>query len=203
MTELKTLVAAHERTPQEVKAVEELAQRRQETPLPTFTVGRTEDNAARVVIKHHDGEVATASLHKSLGRVYSEGVDKALMDLLNVSSEDVKLGDPGFDTAFNATVQAVASIAPDDGIEGMLACQMAAIHNMTMAHAARAMRASDQHKRESAEKAVNRLARTFAVQVEALKKHRSTAHQTITVQHIHVSDNGQAVVAGSIDRGGK
>jgi hypothetical protein len=38
---------------------------------------------------------------------------------------------------------------------------------------------------------LNKLARTFAVQVEALKKYRSTGEQSIRVQHVTVNDGGQ------------
>jgi len=47
----------------------------------------------------------------------------------------------------------------------------------------------------------NKLARTFAAQVEALKKHRSSGEQTIKVEHVTVSDGGQAIV-GIIHPGG-
>jgi hypothetical protein len=40
----------------------------------------------------------------------------------------------------------------------------------------------------------NKLARTFAAQVEALKRYRSGGEQKMTVQHVHVADGGQAIV---------
>jgi hypothetical protein len=47
---------------------------------------------------------------------------------------------------------------------------------------------------------LNKLARTFAAQVEALKKYRSPGEQTIKVQHVTVNDGGQAIV-GNVNRG--
>jgi hypothetical protein len=38
----------------------------------------------------------------------------------------------------------------------------------------------------------NKLARTFAAQVAALKDYRSKGEQKMTVQHVHVADGGQA-----------
>jgi hypothetical protein len=38
------------------------------------------------------------------------------------------------------------------------------------------------------------LARTFAAQVEALKRYRSGGEQRMTVQHVHVAEGGQAIV---------
>jgi hypothetical protein len=48
---------------------------------------------------------------------------------------------------------------------------------------------------------LNKLARTFASQVEALKKYRSAGEQTIKVQHVTVNDGGQAIV-GNVSQGG-
>ena len=43
-------------------------------------------------------------------------------------------------------------------------------------------------------RAFNKLARTFAAQVEALKRYRSGGEQKMTVQHVHVAEGGQAIV---------
>ncbi len=48
---------------------------------------------------------------------------------------------------------------------------------------------------------LNKLARTFAAQLEALKKYRSTGEQSIRVQHVTVNEGGQAIV-GNVRTGG-
>jgi hypothetical protein len=48
---------------------------------------------------------------------------------------------------------------------------------------------------------LNKLARTFAAQVEALKRYRSNGEQSIRVQHVTVNDGGQAIV-GDVQAGG-
>ena len=58
---------------------------------------------------------------------------------------------------------------------------------------------------DSALTAVNKLARTFALQMEALKKHRSTGEQTVRVVHQQIAINnqgGHAIVAGEVQAGG-
>jgi len=47
---------------------------------------------------------------------------------------------------------------------------------------------------ESAERAFNKLTRTFTEQVEALKNYRSNGEQKMTVQHVRVAEGGQAIV---------
>jgi hypothetical protein len=49
-------------------------------------------------------------------------------------------------------------------------------------------------QRDSAERAFNKLARTFTTQVEALKRHRTGGQQKMTVEHVHVHQGGQAIV---------
>jgi hypothetical protein len=99
-----------------------------------------------------------------------------------------------------ATVQ---SIAPKDEIEALLASQMAAIHNATMSAARRLNQADTTLERDSASNALNKLARTFAAQLEALKRYRSDGEQapTVKVQRVTVHDGGQAIV-GNIQHGG-
>jgi hypothetical protein len=48
------------------------------------------------------------------------------------------------------------------------------------------------HQQDSAERAFNKLARTFAAQVEALKRYRSGGEQTVRVEHVTVNEGGQA-----------
>ena len=47
---------------------------------------------------------------------------------------------------------------------------------------------------DSAERALNKLARTFAMQMEALKRYRTGGEQKVTVQHVTVGEGGQAIV---------
>ena len=54
--------------------------------------------------------------------------------------------------------------------------------------------------RDSAERTFNKLARTFMGQMEALKRYRSGGEQTVTVQHVNVSEGGQAIV-GNVTQG--
>ena len=46
----------------------------------------------------------------------------------------------------------------------------------------------------------NKLARTYTLQMEALRKHRNGGKQTVTVQHVNVGDGGRAIV-GNVQPG--
>ena len=84
-----------------------------------------------------------------------------------------------------------------DQIEAMLAAQMAAVHNATMTFAGRLNCVDNIPQQDSAERAFNKLARTFAAQVEALKRYRTGGQQKVTVEHVTVNAGGQAIV-GSV-----
>jgi hypothetical protein len=68
------------------------------------------------------------------------------------------------------------------------------MHIETMKAARRLANAEMIPQYDSALMAVNKLARTFAAQVEALKKHRSAGEQSIRVEHVTVNEGGQAIV---------
>ena len=85
-------------------------------------------------------------------------------------------------------------IEPQDEIEAMLATQMAAVHMATTSTAGYLARAETMQKMEAYDRALNRLARTFTAQVEALKRYRTGGEQKVTVQHVTVNEGGQAVV---------
>ena len=52
------------------------------------------------------------------------------------------------------------------------------------------------------ERALNRLARTFAAQMEALKRYRSKGEQRVYVERVTVNEGGQAIV-GPVTHGGR
>jgi hypothetical protein len=95
----------------------------------------------------------------------------------------------------------VKGIEPRDQLETMLAAQMAAIHNATMTFARRLNHVKTIPQQDSAERALNKLARTFAAQLDALKKYRTGGEQKVIVQHVSVNDNAQAIV-GNVSTGG-
>ena len=69
--------------------------------------------------------------------------------------------------------------------------------NATMVAARRLTHVETIPQQDSASTMLNKLARTFASQVKALKKYRSAGEQTIKVQHVTVNDGGQPSLATS------
>jgi undecaprenyl pyrophosphate synthase len=97
---------------------------------------------------------------------------------------------------------AVAELKPRDAVERMLAVQMAATH-VAMIRSGRWLANADTMDQVQAHyTGYTKLARTYAIQMEALRKHRNGGKQTVTVQHVNVADGGQAIV-GDVSHGGE
>ena len=112
-------------------------------------------------------------------------------------------------------VDTAETIQAKNSIEKMLAHQLAAAHKLAMTLAGQARKhtqqvgdgiySSDLLHVDYAAKMANASARmmdAFQKGVLALHKLRTGGTQTVTVQHVNVSDGGQAVVTGGIRRGG-
>jgi hypothetical protein len=109
-----------------------------------------------------------------------------LTQLANAGSQD--------EAGINFLLSVVKGIEPRDQLEAMLAAHMAAVHMATMTFARRLAKVETIQQQDSAERAFNKLARTFVSQMEALKHYRTGGEQKVTVQHVSVSEGGQAIV---------
>ena len=96
----------------------------------------------------------------------------------------------------------VAEIQPRDTFERMLAVQMAATHVAMIRSGRWLANAASIDQTNLHYNGYTKLARAYVAQMEALRKHRNGGKQTVTVQHVNVSDGGQAIV-GNVETGGR
>ena len=101
----------------------------------------------------------------------------------------------------NFVMAVVRSIEPRDELEAMLATQMGAIHAASMMMARKLNHVNTIAQQDSAERTLNKLARTFTTQMDALKRYRTGGQQKVTVEHVTVNSGGQAIV-GAVQTGG-
>ena len=142
------------------------------------------------------------SLQTIFGTKHPEMAEALLGHCLKVLKSDEASDDfPGSDErAF--MIAAIAELKPRDAVERMLAVQMAATH-VAMIRSGRWLANSNRLDQVQAHyNGYTKLARTYAAQVEALRKHRNGGKQTVTVQHVNVEGGGQAIV-GSVNHGGR
>ncbi|WP_139212282.1 YjbH domain-containing protein [Jannaschia pohangensis] len=103
--------------------------------------------------------------------------------------------------ATNFVTGYVDAMAPQDAAEALLLTQMAATHQATLMLARRRNDAETLPQQDAAERALNKLARTYAAQMETLKRYRSKGQQTVRVERVNVESGGQAIV-GNVETGG-
>lgn len=94
----------------------------------------------------------------------------------------------------NFVFSVVRAVKPRDELEALLATQMGAIHAATMMMARKLNLVNTTQQQDSAERALNKLARTYAAQMDTLKRYRTGGQQKVTVEHVTVNSGGQAIV---------
>ncbi len=147
---------------------------------------------------HPDPGVGMILLMQALGISDNAFLNGILGQLANAASQ----GGAVDERHVNFMLSAIKGVEPKDEVEVMLAAQMAAVHAATMTFARRLGNVENIPQQDSAERAFNKLARTFVAQVEALKRYRTGGEQKVTVEHVTVKEGGQAIV-GSVTHGGR
>jgi hypothetical protein len=95
-----------------------------------------------------------------------------------------------------------AEMEPNDAVEAMLIAQMTATHVAMTTLIGRMTYNDATEVRESLERSTTRLSRTYLSQMDALKKYRAKAQQTVRVERVTVNDGGQAIVGDVCHQGG-
>lgn len=98
-------------------------------------------------------------------------------------------------------VDAADSIGAQDSMERMLAHQMAVLHKTALECAHKAAVTPDADRSMRMLGAMNRCMQTFQSGLLTLKKFRASGEQSIVVQHVNVTDGGQAVIGSVQTRG--
>ncbi len=194
----ETAVAApYKPTPRERPIVDAyFDQLKEKPPAPRVAITQ-KGRVASVATDHPDLAVGHILLANAMGAHDASFYDGLIIQLGSAAGDGTT---PNVDDV-NFMVSVIKGVAPRDQLETMMAAQMATVHMATMKFAWRLNHVDNLAQQDSAERAYNKLARTFAVQVEALKRYRTGGEQHVTVQHVTVHDGGKATV-GAVAAGG-
>ena len=179
----------HKVTPAERIAVNKHLARREAKPWVRFKVSKNE-NGQQIEIHHPDKLVGEALVMEALASADGDFVNGIVSQLADASLHGQDISDHGL----NFMLSVIKGLEPRDQLETMLAAQMAAVHVASMTFARRLAHVEEIPQQDSAERAFNKLTRTFAMQMEALKRYRTGAEQKVTLQHVSVADGGQAII---------
>lgn len=102
----------------------------------------------------------------------------------------------------NFMLSIVNGIEPRDATEALLTSQMAAVHCALMECIRHLNSARTRDHRQEELNTMMRLSRVFSMQLETLKRYRSTGEQRIQVQHINVNADNAVVGVSQGDGAG-
>jgi len=190
--EEKKEVVKYEPTDREKAVIAKHEERRKSSqPAPRIKV-----NGNQIDLDHQSPGHGYMLLMEGLGTTsvpFALKIQNQLIDALSIGKKPDQ-------EAINFGLAVIASIKPRDELETMLSAQMAAIHCATMTFARRLNHVENIPQQDSAERTLNKLARTFTTQMEALKRYRrNDGEQKVVVQHVNVNDGGQAIV-GTVEQ---
>jgi hypothetical protein len=196
---VRSVAKPYEPTPGERLLMESHFARQAQTPAaPRLKVSDDSSGATEIVPDHPDPCMAQALLMEALATTDACFVVGLIGQLADAGTQGRKVDE----RALNFMLSVVKGVKPKDQMEAMLAAQMAAVHMATMTFARRLAHVQNIPQQDSAERAFNKLARTFSAQVEALKRYRTGGEQRVTVEHVTVNEGGQAIVGNVAHRGG-
>ena len=176
------------RTSQERTAINKFLARNAANPAPRLKV--LKGQAATISPDHPDRLAGQMLLMDALGTGDLDFYHGLLNQLATAGSKGGQVDERGL----NFMLSVMKGVQPRDQLEAMLAAQMAAVHMATMTIAQRLANVENIPQQDSAERAFNKLSRTFTTQMEALKRYRTGGEQKVTVQHVSVAEGGQAIV---------
>ena len=165
--------------------------------IPRIKIVETVDGA-QITTDHNDPSAGITIIYAALGTLNSDFASGLINELLRLTSR----GDEPDESRMNYFLSMIEAVEPQDEMEAMLATQMAAIHNAMMSTANRLKRACESETQERAANALTKLARTYTMQLEALRRYRGGGNQTVRVEHVTVNEGGQAIV-GNVAHGGR
>jgi hypothetical protein len=172
---------------------------------PTLVAGQRRPPPVRVKVWDASGRVAKVHPPDGESDIWWERLNKALgtksSDFVNASLFQIQAAARSpfggiSELSMNAALAMIDAAAPKDEIEGALAVQMACTHTTAMAVLAKLDVAFATEQRvASFGSAAARLMRAYATQVEVLRRLRHGGHQYVRVEHVHINEGGQAVIA--------
>ncbi len=161
-----------------------------ERQLPTLSALESESGLLQIDI---DGDYSRLS-NAINGKTVALGV---IGQVASLGSHGKRVDSDGA----NFVLGFVDAMEPKDAAEVLLLTQMATTHQATMMMARRLNHVSNLRQQDAAERALNKLARSYSAQMDTLKRYRSKGQQTVRVERVTVENGGQAIV-GAVESGG-
>ncbi len=149
-------------------------------------------------LAHERQDVGYRLLAEALGTADPDFVNGLVDQLAGATRRNGKLAE----AELNFLLAVIKDVKPRDQCEAMLAAQMAVVHKQMMVFARRLGNVDTIDQQDSALNGFTKLARTYLMQMDALKRSRTGGEQTVTVQHVNVNEGAQAIVGNVTTQSG-
>lgn len=177
----------------EKKAIEQAEQVLKERPPALNAKIDIESDYKHNVSSPHADEVGWgARVLAAMGTNSQDFINEIILGFNNALTPTLQK--PLSGQKINAAFAVLGSVQPQNELETMLVTQMIATHHLVMQQMGILKRAEWTEQAQTASNAVNKLLRTYAMQMETLQKMRRGGEQTVRVEHVHVHQGGQAIV---------
>jgi len=199
----KEALAKKEYTEEEKARIDKYNERLERKPVKVKIV-KSDSGDPNVILQGLKDPLYEVKLLEALGTPDSDLQNRLLDQVIQTvkgTVSDGVLDKEKVASAYNHTMAILNGIQPQDELEAMLAVQMIGVHNVAMEYMAKATRTDRVDFMNTYMNLATKSLRTFAAQMEALKKHRTGGQQKMIVEHIHVNKGGQAIV-GNVNQGG-
>jgi hypothetical protein len=173
----------------EVRALKRFAGKITARPLVKVKVLKNA-GGTKIEADHSEKDIGSALLMEALGSADDAFVNGMIDQLASLSSA----GNEVNERQLNFVLSMVKSFEPRNELEAMLAAQMTAVHIATMKSGQRLIFSGNADAQDSYDRVFNKLARTFAAQVEAWTRYRTGGEKVTVQQHVSVTEGGQAIV---------
>ncbi|MEE9402404.1 MAG: hypothetical protein V3V47_04305 [Desulfobacteria bacterium] len=198
-------LAKKELTEDEQKRLDKYHKRRKNKPAKFRVSHNSSAERPEIIPVNMEDPLGPAKMTEALGTPDSDLqrslLNQVILTFMGAASSNGQNQERTVELCNNA-LAILNGIQPQDELEGMLAVQMIGVHNMAMETMRRAMLANQNSNAKQANvNQATKMLRTFAAQMEALKKYRTGGQQKMIVEHVHVNEGGQAIV-GTVNQGG-
>jgi hypothetical protein len=164
----------------------------------SLRVVREADKPPLIDCPHTDARGFSKALPLTFGTTSHAFTNQSLVRLLNITA---RRGAQASEDEINAGMAFVAATEPENEMEAALALQMLAAHELALDMSARTKHATTIPELQEYSKIATKMARTFNSLMETHMRLKRGGEQV--VKYIHVHEGGQAVVAGTINQGGR
>jgi len=166
---------------------------------------KREDNTRLIGVTYHKEDLTEfqkSKLYNSTMCAATGSASKEYAKTLFAQAMSGLFGTSNVATSSEATLEALLALKPGDEIEGMIISRIIVLHNQYMEFMRRAC--GPTQTTAGVDMNINRatkLMRLYNESLETLNRYRRKGQQKITVQHVNVSEGGQAII-GNVEAGG-